>query len=107
MIEINAMIILSFLAVCISAVSLLRNSKNHDTAEVAQRAAENATLNTKLDNIGSDVRDIKYDVTAVKKDISRLDKELAVVRSSVRSAHHRLDDAGIGKGDYEEPVNKD
>lgn len=105
MIEVNAELLLSVLAVLCSIISVYRSGKKQDTEEVAKRAAENAVINTKLDQIGVDVRDVKYDVTAVKKDVARLDKEIAVVRASAKSAHKRLDNAGIGKGDESEDID--
>lgn len=99
MVELNLDLLVPVLAIIISALSLYKSGKKTDTDEIAKRAADNAIVNTKLDQIGTDVRDIKYDVTAVKKDIARLDKEIAVVRASAHSAHKRLDSAGIGRAD--------
>ena len=46
----------------------------------------------KLDQIGADVRDIKYDITAVKKDVQGLKERMIMVEQSTKSAHKRLDD---------------
>lgn len=87
------------LAVLISVVSVafsvffgFKNSKRADTSQIAQKAAETAVINTKLDQIGSDVRDIKYDITAVKKDVTDLTERMIIVEQSTKSAHHRMDE---------------
>ena len=59
------------LAVLISIVSvyssvLLRfsNYSRNNMNDIGEKAAEAATINVKLDTIGSDVQDIKYNITA-------------------------------------------
>ena len=47
----------------------LKNSKRGDRSDIEAKAAETATINVKLDNIGNDVKDIKYDISAVKTDV--------------------------------------
>lgn len=85
-------------ALLISIVSLsasiyfgLKNSKRGDRADIEAKAVETATINVKLDNIGSDVKDIKYDISAVKNDVKNLTERMVVVEQSTKSAHHRLD----------------
>lgn len=85
-------------ALLISIVSLsasiyfgLKNSKRGDRADIEAKAVETATINVKLDNIGSDVKDIKYDISAVKTDVKNLTERMVVVEQSTKSAHHRLD----------------
>lgn len=69
----------------------IKSSKRADTSDVEKKAVETATINVKLDQIGSDVRDIKYDITAVKKDVQGLTERMIIVEQSTKSAHKRLD----------------
>lgn len=85
-------------ALLISIVSLsasiyfgLKNSKRGDRADIEAKAVETATINVKLDNIGNDVKDIKYDISAVKTDVKNLTERMVAVEQSTKSAHHRLD----------------
>lgn len=85
-------------ALLISIVSLsasiyfgLKNSKRGDRADIEAKAVETATINVKLDNIGNDVKDIKYDISGVKTDVKNLTERMVAVEQSTKSAHHRLD----------------
>ena len=87
------------IAVLISIISVsgalffgLRNNKRADVTEIERKATETATTNVKLDQIGTDVRDIKYDITGLKKDVQGLNERMIIVEQSTKSAHHRLDD---------------
>lgn len=55
------------------------------------------TVNAKLDTIIG----IRKDVDDLSKDVSVLGKQVAVVEASVKSAHHRLDQAGIARAKEE------
>lgn len=70
----------------------LKNSKRGDRSDIEAKAAETATINVKLDNIGNDVKDIKYDISAVKTDVQNLAERMVIVEQSTKSAHHRIDD---------------
>ena len=50
----------------------LKNTKRADVSDVAKKAEETATINVKLDQIGGDVRDIKYDMSTLKRDVQEL-----------------------------------
>ena len=69
----------------------LKSSKRNDSSDIEKKATEQATINVKLDQIGGDVRDIKYDVTGVKKDFQMLSERVVKVEEAAKSAHHRLD----------------
>ncbi len=95
-IEIATVISIIALIVTIISVSFavyfgLKNSKRNDGADIEKKAYEQASINVKLDQIGGDVRDIKYDVTGVKKDFQLLNERVIKVEESAKSAHHRID----------------
>lgn len=69
----------------------LKNTKRADVSDVAKKAEETATINVKLDQIGGDVRDIKYDMSTLKRDVQELTERVIVVEQSTKSAHKRLD----------------
>lgn len=83
--------LISVISVACAVISAIRSNRRADTSQIERKAAETAVINTKLDQIGADVRDIKYDVTAVKRDIVDLTERMVVVEQSTKSAHHRLD----------------
>lgn len=65
--------------------------------EVTNRAVEMAKIETKLDQISADVRYIRDDSASTKKELSDLTTKVALIDASVRSAHKRMDNAGIGR----------
>lgn len=96
------------ITVLISAVSVafaiyfgLKSNRRSDVKEIEERAANNAKVNMKLDNISSSVNDIKYDISATKKEVKELTERVVTVEQSTKSAHHRLDDI-YGKSDRRE-----
>lgn len=82
---------ISVLSAVFAIYSVIKSTKRADTSDVEKKAVESATINVKLDQIGSDVRDIKYDITAVKKDVQGLTERMIIVEQSTKSAHKRLD----------------
>lgn len=70
--------------------------------EATQRVAEDTKISLKLDQIGYDVKSIKEDINSTKKEVRELDKKVALLDASIRSAHKRMDSAGIGKLDITE-----
>ncbi len=89
---IEVMTLITIASVIFGIYSGLKNNKRADTSEIEARAKEQATVNVKLDNIGSDCRDIKQDIGTVKKDVTALSERLIKVEQSVKSAHHRIDE---------------
>lgn len=72
--------------------------------EATQKAAEETKISVKLDTIGYDVKSIKDEITNTKKEVRELDKKIAVLDASIRSAHKRMDGAGIGRADFTELI---
>jgi len=89
---IEVMSLITVASVLFGIYSGLKNNKRADTSEIEARAKEQATVNVKLDNIGSDCRDIKQDIGTVKKDVMALSERLVKVEQSVSSAHKRIDE---------------
>lgn len=86
------------LSVVITVISVLtaikfgwENLKRNNNSDVEHKAVETATINVKLDNILTDVRDIKYDISTVKKEQQMLCERMVAVEQSTKSAHNRID----------------
>lgn len=79
--------ILSAVAVLLSLSALLLNSRK----ETRQDAAGTARLEAKLDSISSGVEDIRVETRSMRSRMDGLAERISAVESSVKSAHHRLD----------------
>ena len=64
--------------------------------EATQKVAADTKISLKLDQIGYDVKSIKEDINTTKK--------VALLDASIRSAHKRMDSAGIGRADLIEHI---
>lgn len=80
-------VIISLVAVVISAVGLLLNGRK-DTRE---DAAGTARLEAKLDSISSGVEDIRVETRTVRSRVDGLAERVSAVERDCRNAHHRLD----------------
>lgn len=89
--------LVSIISVAFAIFFGIKSANRTDKKDVEERAATNATINVKLDNISTTVNDIKYDISDTKSKVIELDKKLVVVEQSVKSAHHRIDN--IERGD--------
>lgn len=89
--SIEITLLISIIALASSVYFGLRGLKRNDAKDIQARAATDATINVKLDNITSAVNDIKYDISDTKTKVAEIDKKLVVVEQSVKSAHHRID----------------
>lgn len=85
-------LLISIVSVAFSVYNIVKNAKRNDTKDIESRATESAVLNVKLDQIGSDVRDIKYDITSVKSSVQGLAERMIKVEESVKQAHRRIND---------------
>lgn len=79
--------VLSAIAVVLSLVALLLNSRK----ETRQEAAGSARLEAKLDGIQSGVEDIRVETRTTRARLDGIAERLSAVENSCRSAHHRLD----------------
>lgn len=89
--SIEVTFLISIISLSASIYFGFKNNRRGDRSEIEAKAMETATINVKLDNIGSDVKDIKYDISAVKTDVQNLTERMVVVEQSTKSAHHRID----------------
>lgn len=80
-------VIISLMALGVSAIGLLLNSRK----EVRSDAAGTARIEAKLDAIGSGVEDIRVEMRTIRSRVDALSERVSAVESSCKSAHHRLD----------------
>jgi peptidoglycan hydrolase CwlO-like protein len=92
-------ILISIIALITTIISVsfaiyfgLKGSKRNDSADIEKKAYEQANINVKLDQIGGDVRDIKYDMTGVKKDFQLLSERVALTERDMEVANRRIKD---------------
>lgn len=88
-IEISMLI--SMVSVAFAIYFGLKSNRRTDVKDIEEKAARDAKINIKLDDISSDVKDIKYDISATNKKVEEIDKRVVVVEQATKSAHHRID----------------
>lgn len=88
----------TYITIIISAVSVsaaiyfgLKSSRRNDVKDIEEKVTRDAVINVKLDDISSDVKDIKFDISATNKKVEEIDKRVVAVEQSAKSAHHRID----------------
>ena len=84
-------VIISALALSFSIYMGIRNNRKDDAKDITDKVERDTKINCKLDEISSDVKDIKFDISATKNKVDDIDKRLVVVEQSTKSAHHRID----------------
>lgn len=87
-------------SVCIGVITLVRGSRREST----EQSAGIATLTSDVGYVKSSVDDIKSQQQRADDFMHSIDKQLAEVSNSAKSAHHRLDDheVRINKLEHEE-----
>lgn len=69
----------------------LKSNRRNDVKDIEEKAARDTKINIKLDDISSDVKDIKQDLSSMSKRVDEIDKRVVIVEQSTKSAHKRLD----------------
>lgn len=80
-------VIISLVAVLISAVGLLITGRKGTRED----AAGTARLEAKLDSISSGVEDIRVETRTMRSRVDGLAERLSAVERDCKNAHHRLD----------------
>ncbi len=91
-------IFISLTALIVSVVFGIINAAHTSGGDVRQQieqakkeAATSAKIETALNGIQSDTREIKSDQKGVQNTINSMNNRLIVVEQSTKSAHHRID----------------
>lgn len=84
----NTANIISLLSLVLACVVLLVNTRKDTRGDAKQEARTEA----KLDSITSGVTEIRLDLRSMRDELKDHGLHIAAVESSVKSAHHRLDE---------------
>lgn len=84
-------LLISIVSVCFSIGFGLKNNKRTDTKDIEERVKENTRINTKLDSICQDTKEIKVEIASMRDDIKSHNDRIIKVEESCKQAHHRLD----------------
>ena len=90
MIEITLLI--SIISVSFSVFFGLKNSRKTDEKDIAERIARDTRTDMKLDEIGSNVREVKETVKNIQNDIKDHQGRIVKLESSLKAEHKRLDE---------------
>lgn len=88
----------TYITIVISAISVsfaiyigLRNNRKTDNKDIADKVARDTRIDVKLEEISSYVKEIRDDNSETKRQLIELNRQLALVEASVKSAHRRID----------------
>lgn len=84
----NTANIISLLSLVLACVVMLVNTRKDTRGDAKQEARTEA----KLDSITSGVTEIRLDLRSMRDELKDHGLHIAAVESSVKSAHHRLDE---------------
>lgn len=89
--SIEVSILISGVAAAFAIYFGTKSNRRNDTKDLEERVARETRIDTKLETIVGDVKDIKNDMSMSKKEYSALDRRVTKVEESTKSMHHRLD----------------
>lgn len=90
MIEITLLI--SIISVSFSVFFGLKNSRKTDEKDIAERIARDTRTDMKLDEISTNVREVKETVKNIQNDIKDHEGRIVKLESSLKAEHKRLDE---------------
>lgn len=85
-------LLISIVSVAFSIFFGLKNNKKSDQKEIADRIARDTRTDMKLDEISSNVRDVKETVKNIQNDIKDHEGRIVKLESSYKAEHKRLDE---------------
>lgn len=90
--EISVALLATVVSVAFAVYFGTKNQKRSDNKDTADQAANQARIETKLDNINTCLQDIRYDISALKKDTQQHNERLILVENKANRAHERIDE---------------
>lgn len=90
-IEISTVALISIASLLFSVFVWSKSNKRTDAKDIEERVKENTRINMKLDNISTNVSDIKAEVGSLTQTVHRQEEEIILAKASTKSAHHRID----------------
>lgn len=89
---IEVALLISIVSVGFSIFFGLKNSKKSDEKEISERIARDTRTDMKLDEISSNVREVKETVKNIQNDIKDHEGRIVKLEASYKAAHKRLDE---------------
>lgn len=90
-VEISTAVVISVLSLAFSVYFSTRNNKRADIKDIEERVRKDTLINTKLDSIAADTKDIRSDVSEMRKSINSHSEKIVAIEASTKQAHKRLD----------------
>ena len=90
MIEITLLI--SIISVSFSVFFGLKNSRKTDEKDITERITRDTRTDMKLDEISTNVREVKETVKNIQNDIKDHEGRIVKLESSLKAEHKRLDE---------------
>lgn len=85
-------LLISIVSVAFSVFFGLKNNKKSDQKEIADRIARDTRTDMKLDEISSNVRDVKETVKNIQNDVKDHEGRIVKLEASYKAEHKRLDE---------------
>lgn len=89
--SIEISILISGVAAAFAIYFGTKSNRRNDTKDLEERVARDTRIDTKLETIVVDIKDIKDELSVSKKEYASLDRRVTKVEESAKSMHHRLD----------------
>lgn len=90
--SIEVALLISIISVAFSIFFGLKNNKKSDEKDIADRIARDTRTDMKLDEISSNVRDVKETVKNIQNDIKDHEGRIVKLEASYKAVHKRLDE---------------
>ena len=85
-------LLISIVSVAFSIYFGLKNSKRSDKDEIVERIARDTKTDMKLDEISSDVKEVKETVKNIQNDVKDHEGRIVKLEASYKAEHKRLDE---------------
>lgn len=89
---IEVALLISIVSVAFSIYFGLKNSKRSDKDEIVERIARDTKTDMKLDEISSDVKEVKETVKNIQNDVKDHEGRIVKLEASYKAEHKRLDE---------------
>ena len=83
--------VISTLSLIVASIVAITNLRRNNSADDKKQSAEMTTVIVKLENINTGINEIKADVRNVKSEVQELRERIVVVEQSTKSLHKRGD----------------
>ena len=84
--------VISTLSLIVASIVAITNLRRNNSADDKKQSAEMTTVIVKLENINTGINEIKADVRNVKSEVQELRERIVVVEQSTKSLHKRVDE---------------